>query len=266
MIIADLDGTLIKNSHVSEETMRAIKRLQEDGYVFTVATGRHVTAATSLIDQLQIEFPVLCSNGAYVGVPSKNKIIKEICIDETSVLDAVDMINRFGSDFLLYTTKRIVATKQAKEKLESRIGSIPAHVIDLNEIPDFISEGIVKLLIIETDPSKFQQMYRHFKDNKELSIVSSNKDFLDIGSQHSSKGNGLKELCKYLGIGLDEVIAVGDQENDISMLQVAGVGIAMGNASDTVKQAANFVTKSIDENGFSVAVERFLYHAQGKED
>ncbi len=263
LVIADIDGTLVENNHISEQTLKTIQQLRSDGITFTVATGRHFTASIPIIERLGVQEPVICSNGAYLGLPSKNQVIQEICINQDIVKDAIDLISQNGSDFLLYTTKRIVATKQAKEKLESRIGSIPAFVIGFEEIMDYILEGVVKILIIETDDIKFEKLYNHFQENNDISIVSSNKNFLDIGSRYSSKGNALLQLCKYYNISSNEVLAIGDQENDRSMLEAAGVGVAMGNASAKLKEFAKYHTDTIDNEGFAKAVTKFVFEENG---
>ena len=84
--------------------------------------------------------------------------------------------------------------------------------------------------------------------------TQSSKSYLDIGPLNNSKGNAVKLLCKDFGIKLDEVIAFGDQMNDISMIRIVGFGVAMGNAKDEVKEVARFVTLTNDENGVAYAI------------
>ena len=259
LIIADLDGTLFHDNQISKETKNTIKRLRTDGYYFTIATGRHFTAALPIINELEIDGPVICSNGAYVGIPNKNIILKEVLIDTHLVMQVMEEISKTKSKFLLYTTQRIVSTNESREALYNKIGPFPSHTVSLNEIPLYINEGIVKILIIEPRKDEYESLYNVFTKQDEFSVVSSNNGFIDIGCKQSSKGIGLLSICEYLHINTEEVLAVGDQENDLSMLETAKIGIAMGNATLQLKQSADFVTKTIYDDGFTHAINHFIY-------
>ncbi len=259
LVIADLDGTIYHNKTISKETRNTIKQLTKDGYIFTIATGRHMTAAKSIIDSLDIKCPVICNNGAYVGIPNQNVLLHEVLIDEATSRDVAQKALDCNTSFLLYTTNRIVATLDAKEKLEKRIGDFPVHLVDSCEMIDYIDEGILKVLIIEDDKDTFNNLYEYFSKYSELSVVSSNKGFIDIGNKNSSKGEALEVLCKFFNISLDQVLAVGDQENDILMLEEAKIGVAMGNASEAVKESADFITTTVEDDGFTFAINQIIF-------
>ena len=259
LVIADLDGTLYHDNCISKQTKKTIERLRKDGIIFTIATRRHITASMKIIKELNVKGPVICSNGAYVGIPGQNKMLKEVLMDTHLVMRVLDRLSISKSKFLLYTSKRIVGTKESREALYNKIGEFPSHVVSLGEVPLYVNEGIVKILIIESNENTFNDLYEEFQKYPEFSVVSSNNGFIDIGCRQSSKGNGLVELCKYHEVSLDEVFAIGDQGNDLSMLQVAGIGVAMGNSSETLKKSVDIITESIENEGFTHAINRFVY-------
>ncbi len=259
LIIADLDGTLYNNNKISKETFNTIHQLREDGYIFTIATGRHFTGSTSIINQLEVEGPVVCSNGAYVGIPSEDTVLKEEIIDTHLVMDVINKLNETNTTFLLYTSKRIVGTQASFDALYKNIGPFPAHVVEIDEVPLYVNEGIVKILIIEENESIYTMLYDTFIDYTEVSVVSSKQSFIDIGSKQSSKGSGLQTICDYYKINIDDVLAIGDMNNDISMIKAAGVGVAMGNGSEMLKKSADYVTDTIEKEGFSKAIKHYIY-------
>jgi len=259
LIIADLDGTLIEKGFISEKTLQTIQNLREAGHLFTVATGRHFTAALPVVRRLNVELPVICSNGAYVGLPLQNQVISETIIDQSLVQDALHHIERLNANCLLYTTKQIVGTEIAKQRLEDKIGPTNALAVSHNELSNYIEEGVIKILVIEPDENNYKKLNEHFSSQPELSVVSSNLGFLDLGNKHTSKGHALEVICDYLEEDISQVIAIGDQENDKTMLSVADIGIAMGNASQTLKENADYVTKPFSEDGFSYAIQRFVF-------
>jgi len=259
LIIADLDGTLIEKGFISNKTLQTVRELREAGHLFTIATGRHVTAALPVIQRLNVDLPVICSNGAYVGFPLQNQVMEETTIDQSLVQDALHHIERLQANCLLYTTKQIVGTKMAKQRLEDKIGPTNALAVTHDALSNYIEEGVIKILVIEPDENNYQKLYEHFMSQPKLSVVSSNLGFLDLGNKHTSKGHAMNVICDYLEEDISQVIAIGDQENDKTMLSVADIGIAMGNASPTLKDSADYVTKPFSEDGFSHAIKRFVF-------
>lgn len=259
LVIADLDGTLYHDNVISEETKNMINRLRNDGIIFTIATGRHFTGSVGIIEELEVKGPVICSNGAYVGIPEEQLILKEVLIDTDLVLKVINRLYETKSTFLLYTSKRIVGTQESRDALYQRIGNFPAKIVSLEEMSNYVDEGVVKILIIEPNETTFKKLFEELQEYQEASVVSSNNSFIDIGCKQSSKGHSLQVICDYYNVKLNEVFAIGDQENDISLIQEAHIGVAMGNGTDLLKSKADFVTKSIQEEGFSYAVKKLIY-------
>lgn len=259
MIIADVDGTLIHQKVMSDMTKKTIQDLQQQGYIFSIATGRHKDATKSLVKDLNVDYPVICTNGALIYDFKHHKIIHQDVIDSKSVTEVLSILNQNDTSFLLYTTQMIVSTQTSKDKLESRIGAFDSLVVKAEKLNDYLSIGLVKILIIESDPLKFNHLKTNLSNIENVYVLSSQPTFIDVGNKNASKGRSLEVLCQYLDISLSDVLSIGDQENDLTMIEKAGLGVAMGNGEDVLKQKADFITKPVEEDGFTYAIHKLIF-------
>lgn len=260
LIVADLDGTIVHNKVITNKSKETIKRLQNEGYIFTIATGRHVDTAVSVIEELNISGPVITNNGAVVLNPSTNTILSENFIDEETVEKAILLCDETNTPYILYKSQEIVGTKESCDLLEGRIGKVNkvATIVSKEELRNY-HKDVVKILMIEESDQKYKFLQKSMTEIKGINVVASSFAFLDIVHEDSSKGNGLRTLCNYYGVTLNDCVTIGDQENDISMVQVAKTGIAMGNANPLLKEVANVITKSYENDGFTYAMKKFVF-------
>lgn len=259
LIVADLDGTLIHKKWMSNETIHTIKKLQEEGYMFTIATGRHMQATKSFVKELNIIYPVICTNGGVIYDFQHNVVIHQEVIPSTVVYHVLNLLNHYALNYLIYTTKDIVSFQNAKDKLEERIGLIESKVITEQDIHKHVEMGVLKILIIDERDSMINHIKQQLSQIPQLNMVQSQASFLDIGSNLASKGRALRMLAKHLNVALEDIIAIGDQENDISMIEVAGIGVAMGQGDEILKSKADYITKSFEEEGFTFAINEIVY-------
>ena len=261
LVVADLDGTLMYKKKISKKTIETIKKLQDNGVHFSIATGRHPNACFEIYEELGIKGPIICNNGAMIIDPVKNKVIEQSVMSNDASELIVEVCKRMGSDFLLYTLDEIVGTKKSRDLLLETIGGkVPYDitVLELTEIPSRVHDNVVKILIIEEDETKRERLKSLLKKIGDISVVNSRVQFIDCGSKISNKGIALEKLANYYGLDMSEVIAFGDQENDLSMIQSAGFGVAMGNAISTLKVGADFITSDVRDDGFSFGVDMFV--------
>ena len=115
---------------------------------------------------------------------------------------------------------------------------------DVRDIEDILSHHIHKILLIENDPVKYKQVKEHFENMNKFTIATSQKGFIDINPKGASKGKALAVLATHFGVSLDEVVVFGDQDNDVSMLKLAGTSVVMANGSKKAKEGANYITIS----------------------
>ncbi len=258
-IIADLDGTLIHKQRMSDRTKQTILKLQSTGYVFTLATGRHKDAVRRVVKELNIQYPVICTNGALIYDFINERIIHQDVIDESTVIQLMRILDEQKTDYLLYTTKHIVSNEKAKQRLFDRIGSFESLVVSKEALLEHVQLGILKILIIEPDQNKFDALRIKLSSVEHVYVLSSQSSFIDVGNVLSSKGRALEILANYLQIPLNDILSIGDQENDLSMIKTAGMGVAMGDGEDHLKQQADFITKSFYEEGFSHAIDTLIF-------
>jgi Cof subfamily protein (haloacid dehalogenase superfamily) len=258
MIIADLDGTLVLKKQVTQKTIETIKKIKEEGHLFTIATGRHMNATREMVRLFDVHLPVICGNGSIIYDFNQEKIIFQQTILDETVLSIMTLCDLYGVDFLLYTTKDIVATKKAADKLMSRIGSFDVKLVERSELESFITLGVIKVLVIDERVDVIESLKKALNPKKDIHYVQSQTAFLDIGHVLSTKGRALKILAEQLQMNMKNVIAIGDQENDISMIETAGFGISMGDGDEALKKSADYITQSFHDEGFFEAMKNLV--------
>lgn len=258
LVVSDLDGTLLCNHQVSQENLQAIKKLNERGIAFTVATGRHKRSAEYILKQLDLDLPVLCNNGAQIVDPKTMETLEAKTIEKKTLQKLLDYMEEEKYEYMLTTDEGIFLTEHMVDAVFDEAGKIPIKVTSREDMREVASEDILKLLVVEFDEDKMEKIYRFSKKFSTIDVVISASGFLNIGSKQASKGLGLKYLEDYTKIPLKDMFTIGDQENDLSMIQAAGKGVAMGNASALLKRHAKLHTKTNCEHGFKEAIDTYV--------
>ena len=252
-VFFDVDGTLLsqKQGKVPISTRRALRRIRKKGIKIFIATGRHMIELSKL-PVMEIPFDgYLTLNGnlildenkkAYAGTP--------ISADEVEVLSGIFRAKKIpfvmiSSDkrYINYVDDVVVETQASTH------GTIP----DIGTVNDYDGEKIYQCIAFVQDRER--KVLDEILD--ECSITSWNPTGIDIVARGSGKAAGIAQFIEEQGLDRSEIMAFGDGENDIEMLKYAGIGVAMGNAGDAVKAAADYVTDSVDENGIENALKHF---------
>ncbi len=257
MIVADLDGTLKSESKATftPRVRQAVERAQARGVRVVLATGRMFQTAEPYVRDLQLVDPVVCDHGASIW----ETLTSQILFDRRVPLDLVRAVAGFADGTLTLTacadgelyTNRI--EPDAPDDSYTR-----AH---LHLVPDFDSLTIEpqKLLFLNDETTTdqiFPKIQARFSNS--MQVVRASTRRVELTHRETSKGAAAAWLAMRWNIPREQVIAIGDQDNDRSMIEWAGLGIAMGNAIDSVKALAGFVAPSADEDGAAVAIERFV--------
>lgn len=271
LICIDMDGTLLNSKHeVSEKNKNALKKAKEIGINIAVTTGRLFCSARYYSDLLGIDTPVIASNGAYI----KNKyeddpmlecpIPKDMLIDIYKIIKKHDLIVNSNS-WNTFIRDAEIPEGHAYKTMNKDLPEGKKVNFIVNE--DFISainefEGNLLKVIIVEDENK-EKLWRAKEElqsiyNDKLHIVSSGTNNFEIMIGNVSKGNAVAYLADSLHIPSEEIMCIGDSENDISMLKFAGLGVAMGNGLQMVKDVADFVTDTNDNDGVAKAIEKFV--------
>lgn len=264
LLVLDIDGTVTNSQkEVTEKTRKAILRLQEKGIRVAIASGRHPRGVLSVARILQLhQFGnfILAFNGAKIIDVRQKKCIYERTLPAHLPARLWKDVQQCGLGILTYTNDTLIAgTKPDRYmELESQISQIPVEYHeDFCRRVNFPVNGC----LITGPPEDIEAMEPVFSCRyfHETQIFRSEPCFLEVVPKNVDKAYSLKHLLAILGITREEMVCCGDSFNDISMLRYAGLGVAMANAQNEVKDVANYITKrDNDHDGIAEVIERFF--------
>lgn len=269
LICIDMDGTLLMDQqNVSEENKKAIKEAVSRGVHVAITTGRVYNCAKLYSDEIGLKTPIIASNGAFIG-GSNGEAIYNNPLSANEIKDFLSLTKQYGLLSYLTGNFGIVSTTELPDNhiykvLNKRLKDeekIKFEVIDNidNAFKLYPNQLLKGVCIEKNNISNLMKVKKELKQlNPELEIVSSWDDNFEIMKKGSSKGEAVAQLSKYFNLKRDEVMCIGDSENDLSMIEYAGIGVAMGNAIDIVKQSAQYVTLPNTESGVAKAIEKFV--------
>ncbi len=260
----DLDGTLVNSAGVISEAVKAeLIRIRGLGVAVALATGRPNFGAVKIIEELAITAPSMFFSGALVIEPKSSEIIFEAAIPKDKLLSLIGFARNYEFSLELYSSRAFYVEKETEY---SRIHSREYLKVDplIRNFEEVIgTASILKAVIMDqvgADHSKI------FATAEELGLVIGsghgaahpNLVFRNITSKDAKREVGFQKMLAALNLSPNEVIACGDGESDIPFIKLAGIGVAMGNASLKCKQAADFITDSVEQNGVITALQKFV--------
>ncbi len=257
MIVADLDGTLKAESNptCTARVQQMVEQVQARGIHLVVATGRMFQTAERYVRELGIVDPVVCDHGAAIWDVGTRKML----YDKRVPMDLLREVVGFADSQLTMTAcaDGELYTNHVEVDLPiDPYNRVHLHLLsDLNSLP-VAPQKILFLNDEATTDRVFQKLKARFSDS--LQVVRSSIRRVELTHRETSKGAAAAWLAARWNIPRDQVIAIGDQDNDRSMIEWAGLGIAMGNAIPSLKAIAGFVAPSAEEDGAAVAIERFV--------
>jgi Cof subfamily protein (haloacid dehalogenase superfamily) len=262
MIVLDMDDTLLRDDHtISERTKKALMEAQKQGVKVILASGRPTYGMNQVAKELNLEEYgsfILSFNGAkIINMQTKEEHFSSTLPPEM-VHRLYELSQTEGVGIHTYVGDWIITENEHPFTLkEGEITGLPIKKVD--SFIEAVSEPVVKVLMVE-DPEKLikveEKLKNEFADS--LSIMRSKPYFLEFLEAGVTKGSSLNALIKTLGIKREEVIAIGDSYNDLAMIEFAGLGVAMGNAPDDIKEIADYVTDSNMNDGVAKVVEEFV--------
>ena len=245
----DLDGTLLNDEKIiTPKTLEALKAFVAAGNHFAINTGRALDSAKKVMEDLKLDFGgcFLCAfNGGQIYDVDKEKLIFRAQIEPELVKEVFALANKYGLHCQTYNDDYILSMDDGKElAYYTRVIKTPA-IITKDVLPLLPEGGPSKCIAIELeDHDRLEEFNKEVKlfGKGNITTLYSNKNYLEIFPSNAGKGSAVKRLCEYLGIPRERSYAAGDEQNDISMIEEAGVGVAMLNATDEVKAHAQVVT------------------------
>lgn len=265
--VCDMDGTLLNSKDIiSEENKQALKKLQEKGLEVIIASGRVDLMVKRYIKELDLKGHVISCNGGLIRNIKTGKVIYSRPIEGGDARKIIDYSIKNEIDFLIYTDNLVYSNKNnpralkfhnLNRTLEKNL-KVPIKYIDDIDIEGFKDLNILKILLVCNNQKQVELLKNRFYKVDSLTVVSSADGLLDIMASNISKGKALKILSQELNINLDEVMAFGDNYNDIEMFECVGMPVAMGNSVEKLKAKAKYITKSNDESGIAYAINNYI--------
>lgn len=264
LVAVDMDGTLLHNDKsISDYTINVLRKIVEKGILLVPASGRPLNGmkAAVLNNVKGIKYAI-CSNGAMLMDVQKEKSISETGIPTEKALEALTYLEQFPVAVYVHTDRGTFrAEGWEKTGLSEKYPYIrfsEGNVKDLGEFLRTSGVNVMKMGAYILTDELAQKLLEKGSPIPGIAFLRSGDGIIELNSTNASKGNALCILCEKLGIQLENVLAIGDNENDISMLQAAGISAAMRNAEDDVKQAAKFVAGNNEEDGAAHFLEEWV--------
>jgi 5-amino-6-(5-phospho-D-ribitylamino)uracil phosphatase len=237
LIALDMDGTLLNERHeVSEENRQAIKEAERRGVHVVLSTGRSLKTARDYVLSLELSSYLVTVNGGEIWGPNGELVARNM-VDTEHIQWMYDLTREHNTGFWATSSEDVWR----------------------NNMPeDLFSQEWLKFgFQIEEDEIR-ESVLNKLKDKGVFEISNSSLKNIEVNALGINKAKGLEKVCGLLGISMDNVMAVGDSLNDIAMITEAGLGIAMGNAQENVKEAADDITGTNRENGVAQAIEKWI--------
>ena len=244
----DLDGTLLNSKKlITDRTKEALRQYSAAGNYFCINTGRAIESAKTVYDELELDLKgsFLCgSNGTQIYSVDEDRYLYRTGVELELVPKILDLAAEYDIHCHTYNEDHIVSRWNGEcMEYYRRVIKTPLIVTE-NEM-DYIKEPPSKLIAIELHDHDKQERFRHALQEMvgdKLTLLYSNPYYMEIFPSEAGKGSAVKRLADILGVDLKDTYAAGDEQNDISMIRAAGLGIAMINGTDIVKESADVVT------------------------
>ncbi|MBV1838086.1 Cof-type HAD-IIB family hydrolase [Acetobacter estunensis] len=259
LVVSDMDGTLLTpHKQVTQATVKAIARLREAGVAVCLVSSRAMPGVTRYLDALKLETPCAALNGALIH-DAQGRTLSSLTLPKDAVQETLDMFSVHdvepwlfvGTDWIVRDATTGYAPQEAKT-----LGITPKVVSDFGPFEDKVGK-------LTGSSADYDLLIRQEAEIGELlagraSVARSADYYLDITPLEANKGHALRELGKLMDVPLHEIACLGDMPNDIPMLDIAGLAIAMGNATDEVASHAHVITDTNENEGWAKAVETFI--------
>lgn len=238
MLALDIDGTLLPNDGtISDTTIKWVRRAVEAGVTIVLATGRAVQTADPIRQKLDLTGSLVLLNGAEIWA-APGQLLERHFIDTNGIRDMHRVANQYNTSFWASSVHTIAAKK--------------------NWTDDMFYYDWMKFGMHHSDLNVIQRVHHIISSWGTYEVTSSHPLNIEIGPKGISKASGIATICNHLDIPMTQVMAIGDSLNDLEMIRTVAFGVAMENGSPVIKEEADAVTTSNDDDGVAHAIKQFL--------
>ncbi len=260
LLAIDLDDTLLTPERmISARVKQSLRRVQDSGCLVTLATGRMYRSAKPYADELDLDVPLITYQGALIKTSRTGEVWRSVSLLPEVLTPLLQWLEQTGVHINLYVGDDLYVAEMNKFAQDyaafSRV-SVQA-VGQLSRFPLTAATKVVAVGDADYLRDQLQPVARQLFAGQ-LTINRSRPHFLEFGHPEATKSKAIAHLVDRMGIKREQVMAIGDGENDLDMLEYAGVGVAMGNAEPAALAVADFVTKSNAEDGVAFAIDHYF--------
>lgn len=260
LVAIDLDGTLLDhNKKIPRSTVETIKKIEENGVAVVLASARPVCSMLPYVKQLNLKMPMVSLSGAYIVMPDQSEIIYERPLEFTSYQKLANIIENKKCYLKVYGKNHLYVERAIEETFKYSEGFFVPYtevgaggLSKMEKVPFRMFVHGLSSQVLQELRLVIQEGFPMFTTVKEATNGLEVVDFM------VNKGNALQILCEKYSIDMADVIAIGNEGNDISMVKEAGLGVAMGNACDELKQLADEITKDNTALGVEWVLKKYL--------
>ena len=266
LVAADMDGTLITNGQeLTSRTEKAVRDICDRGIKFILNTGRSNSESELYYDRLPMEYSIF-ANGTYILDLKTGECLYDLPISVEDAKKIYDIYNRFDSLIFIQGDHWVYTVEGAEEKCRrfpeyieglATIDLPYRYEQDLGAFLDRRKEPLEKFHVSFISHEEAEKAYTLLKELP-FAVVWCGKYCVEVSNPKADKGLALKWLSEKMGIAREEIMAIGDSGNDRSMIEYAGTGVAMSNAPDSIKEIADYVVPSNNEDGAAWAIEELI--------
>ncbi len=271
LIALDIDGTLLTTrGEITPRTSRAINKARELGVQVVLVTGRRFNSARELVLRLELDIPLVSHNGALTKNIETLEVVDFHPLDDGIARDVISFGRQHGVDMICNDDPHglgimvIEGISPDNKAMHRYLNLYRSSVVEVPDLVKYVQSPQIQLTVSgRCDPTEeFELKLREAMDGRVQIFKTRYRSYdltiLDVLSTTASKGESLATIATRHGIAREEIMAVGDNHNDLTMLRYAGLGVVMGNAEDELKQMGFEQTASNEEDGVAQAIEKFI--------
>ncbi len=262
LMAVDIDGTLFNSDgFLTEVTKKAILESVEKGLIFTISTGRPLQGVEALNRMLNLDLPFITYNGAMVIMGKSKEILYEQRLSAENAKEIIELAKKYQTTFMVWADNKLLVTEiNDRVNLYKQISTVEPTLVD--DLGEWIKNGVTKILWYDEveNIDRFQSEVGRYLGNR-VNCHTSRPNFLEFVDINASKAIAMEKIGEHYGIKQNEMIAVGDGYNDLSMIEYAGLGVVMANAKDVIKEKGDYITLSNDEDGVAHVIYKFVINA-----
>ena len=264
LVVSDLDGTLLSPDHLLTESVKeAVQRFVRSGGLFTIATGRFGLTAKSVVEELDIDIPYILCNGAVIA--DRHRVREAVLLELAELAPLLEEADRRDVTVMLFDEDGVSALRRTPdvERFEYK-EKIGCRIID--PASGHWKNGSVQKVLLIGDMKKIRSIWNSHSAGfrQTYSTIQSEDDYFEIIPANQSKGEALKKLARMLNVDRSEVMAIGNQLNDLDMIRNAGIGVAVANSHDDLKKYATYVCARSYGDGVVEAMDKFCFRQEDK--